>query len=59
MEELRKMRLIHEMSDSTLLATWRALMATGDDDSDYNGLSYQEWAELLYSELSLRGIKAV
>lgn len=53
---IEKLRL---MSDSDLLAIWEAIGSVEwdyDTSDPYDGVSMQDWVELVYSEKSFRGI---
>lgn len=52
-----RMRL---MTDDELTQTWNALWPhTEEDGNDYDGLTFNEWAEEVYSEMCRRDIKGV
>ena len=45
--------LVKSMSDEHLAMVWEAL-GYGSDGGTYNGLSYDDWGDLVYSEMCLR-----
>ena len=64
MEKLRKIELkqaidtIAEFSDDDLKKVWFSLTDWNEFDMYSRTVSIQTWAELLYSEMSYRGISA-
>jgi hypothetical protein len=51
-------RVVDQMDDATLSATWDALLLNPDAETldDYNGVDYPTWCELVYSELDRRNL---
>lgn len=53
----RASKLVTAMTDETLQSVWDSLGGdVGYEELAYNGLSADDWGELLYSELCIRGM---
>lgn len=52
-------QIADKLDDAALAETWESLRHNGDDGNGYNGVTFTEWCEIVYSEIDRRkrGIK--